>query len=214
MLPHFYPTNAVTIEAPLSESVSYYLNVQNCGYVPILYNAIFFGQNAEVFKLNSHSIAIPGGRSRKLQLTYTARKVLDVSKTCIALDCSINVANYLQASAILVLSGESGGHRYAKSMVVVVTGVPKTTSSVEIKMPVDSYRITKRKLQLKSPYAQKYRAKIFICFEEPKSYKDLHSVASVSANYIAREIDISTSECVFNEKGIFKIKLLNVKYKA
>lgn len=99
-------------------------------------------------------------------------------------------------------------------MVVVVTGVPKTTSSVEIKMPVETYRSTKRKLQLKSPYAQKYQAKIFICFEEPKSYKDLHSVATMSANNVAREIDISTSECVFSEKGIYKIKLQNVNYKA
>lgn len=83
VLPNFYPTNEVVIEAPLSESATYNLNVQNYGNVPIQYIALFFGQNSGLFQLDSTTLIIPGGKSKALKLTYFAKKVLNVS-ICLA----------------------------------------------------------------------------------------------------------------------------------
>ncbi|XP_019761653.2 uncharacterized protein LOC109538724 [Dendroctonus ponderosae] len=127
-------------------------------------------------------LIIPGGKSKALKLTYFAKKVLN-------------------ASTILVLSGEVGGQRYAKSQAVSIIGVPQTTCLEEINLTVDTYEYSKRTLNIKTPYGKSYRSKIFLCFKEPKSYNDLHAVKFLKDNYIPREIDFSATECEFAEKG-------------
>lgn len=42
---------------------------------------------------------------------------------------------------------------------------------------------------------------IFLCFNEPTSYNDLHAVKFLKDNCIPREIDFLTSDCEFDEKG-------------
>ncbi|CAH1133976.1 unnamed protein product [Ceutorhynchus assimilis] len=182
VLPHFYPVNEVIIEAPLSESASYSLDIQNFGNVPIKYAATFFGEKSDLFQLDSHLLEIAGGKSRALKLTYMAKRVLHVS-------------------AILVLSGEVGGQRYAKSMAVTITGVPLTSSSDEIKLVVETYKLTNKRIPIKSPYGQCYKARIFFCFDEAKSFKDLHCGAALKRNHVPREVDIASDNCEFLEKG-------------
>lgn len=101
----------------------------------------------------------------------------------------------------MVLSGESTGQRYAKSMAVVVTGMPKTTSCNKIKLPVEIYEECKKKIKLKSPYSKTYQAQLFICFEEPESFNDLHAISHLKEQFIPRQIDIAKSECDFTDKG-------------
>ncbi|KAL1496932.1 hypothetical protein ABEB36_007982 [Hypothenemus hampei] len=181
VLPHFYPNDEVVIEAPLSQSNSYNLHIQNCGDDSIQYNTIFFGENSYLFKVECGNITIPSHKTKSLTLTYYAKRNLN-------------------ASAILVCSGEIGGQRYAKSMAINVIGVPKTTSSQEIELKVDTYLPCERQIKLKSPYGKNYIAEMYICFEEPKSFQDVYAVSFLKRNLIPREIDFDSTKCEFFEK--------------
>ncbi|XP_050306666.1 cilia and flagella-associated protein 47-like isoform X2 [Anthonomus grandis grandis] len=183
VLPHFYPINEVSVEAPLSQSAVCSLAIQNCGEIPVSYSAFFYGEDESLFELESQSLNIPPKKSKNLNLTFFAKKVL-------------------KASIILVLSGETTGHQYAQSQAVSITGMPQTSSSDEIKLMVETYKWTRQKIPIKTPYGRKnYVAKIYYCLEQPKSYADMHSFASLQQNYIPREIDILNGECEFSDKG-------------
>ncbi|XP_030746675.1 uncharacterized protein LOC115875385 isoform X2 [Sitophilus oryzae] len=182
VLPSYYPTSEVTIETPLSEHGKCTLDVQNCGNSPIQYKAAFFGNESNLFDLDNYEITIQNGKSKKLGLRYFARSVF-------------------QVSSILVLSGESSGLNYAKSLVFSVNGVTNISDCDLIKVQVPIYEKVKKKFPIKTPYGKNYKAQLFMCFGKINTKEDLISISDLKSRQLLREYTMDQTECEFQDKG-------------
>ncbi|KAJ8969858.1 hypothetical protein NQ314_001542 [Rhamnusium bicolor] len=106
----------------LGETAVNEIVLKNRGSNTMSYTAIFFSNDINVFQLESKVITIPPKKEKSLKIIYQAK-------------------NILKKTAVLVLSGETPGYKFCKSMAVTLIGIPSIfnfTNEYEIK--VDTYQ--------------------------------------------------------------------------
>lgn len=133
-LPQLEVMESVTIKSKLSQKKDKNMRLQNMGNYSVKYSMKFFGDNYNCFKVGVNDLVLTPGKSKKIQITYFAKKMA-------------------KQSTYLYICGESPTYHYAKSKVIVITGIPDLNSFTQEKvMTLNIYETKNFEFDIQSPY--------------------------------------------------------------
>ncbi|CAH1183511.1 unnamed protein product [Phaedon cochleariae] len=192
VLPYFYPQESIEIKASLGETASNNITLKNCGNVPIAYSNSLFLNESEQFQIDSTLIVIPPMKEKVLKVSYTAK-------------------SFLKARAVLVLSGETIGYRFAKSRAINLIGIPDIFFvTEEYNFKVNTFETINKVLHISSPYEQSYMASIYLYVEDENSKtedeQNFVTSSTLIADNVPRQICI-VPECLFDDEGSYAMNL-------
>nr|XP_023018449.1 cilia- and flagella-associated protein 47-like [Leptinotarsa decemlineata] len=191
VLPNFYPSETIPINSPLGETAANEIELKNCGAVPIAYQISLFLNESEEFEISSNTVIVNPKKIKKIKVEYTAK-------------------SFLESKAVLVLSGETDGFRFAKSKAVNLIGIPDIFHfTEEFSIKTDMYKPVTHYLVICSPYARSYIAETYFYIKtggESRCLKDFVSVSSLKKDKVPRQICIDDC-CVFDNEGKFTLTL-------
>ncbi|CAG9854373.1 unnamed protein product [Phyllotreta striolata] len=190
VLPSFYPLETITIKSHLGKTSSAKVILKNPGLSTISYVPKLFLNDTESFHIECDHILIPSKGEKDLIVSYTAKHII-------------------KEEAVLLVTGEDGGERFAKATAINLIGIPDILHFIqEIKVKVDLYETVTRTINIVSPYAQSYQANTyFYLFQEGKPPLTMNDFVSVTAlSDLPRQLDLD-GVCVFNETGVHKLTI-------
>ncbi|KAG5884669.1 hypothetical protein JTB14_033207 [Gonioctena quinquepunctata] len=192
VLPNFYPSDTIEIRSPLGQSASKEMELKNCGEVLISYSVSMFLNDSGEFQTSHQTIVIPPKKVKKIKISYTAK-------------------SFLESKAILVLSGETIGYRFAKSKAVNLCGIPDIFNIThEYSLTTEMYKPITQYLEIKSPYGRSYIADTYFYLRRgdllPSGTNEFVAVSSMIKDKVPRQICIE-DKCHFDEAGKYRMTL-------
>lgn len=136
-LPNLSVSETITFQTKLSGKDRKEITLENRNSYIIKYTILFFHDQYDCFGVDTNSIVIPPHKSRKVILTYFAKKMM-------------------KQTIYMLISGESFKYHYTKSKVFCVVGVPNLNEffgQLRIKCPI--YELEECQLKIVAPYPQK-----------------------------------------------------------
>lgn len=192
VLPNFYPTETITFNTALGNVSINKLVLRNNGNAVIAYTPLFFLNDTKAFSVNVEVVTIPPKGTSNLQVSYKAKSIL-------------------KKTAVLVLSGETIGYKFAKTMTFNLVGVPNIFEfTEEYSINLDVFKQVNRTLEVASPFGIAYEAKLYVYLGDktktPETLDEFVSINSIVTQKLPRQICIN-SECKFDSDGDGQIKL-------
>ncbi|KAL3282030.1 hypothetical protein HHI36_005233 [Cryptolaemus montrouzieri] len=154
ILPSFYPTETLTLQAKLTQCSKANINLTNSSEHQIVYSVSFFNNESESFSSETEVFRIPSKRTGVFKIEYQAKKISS-------------------QKAILILSGELPGQKYGRSRAIHLNGVTDLnfcTKQSEFKC--ECYTIYRMKIALHSPYNMPDTYEIFYAITNDQNPKD------------------------------------------
>lgn len=136
-LPNLSVSETIIFQTKLSGKDCKVITLENRNNYVIKYIILFFHDQYECFSVDTNSIVIPPRKSRKVVLTYFAKKMT-------------------KQTIYMLISGESFKYHFTKSKVFCVVGIPNLNEfygQIRIKCPI--YELEECQLKIVAPYPQK-----------------------------------------------------------
>nr|CAI5825410.1 unnamed protein product [Callosobruchus analis] len=202
VLPNFYPKETITISALIAESAVYSLRLTNLGDAPIAYTPLLFLNDLEEFEIDGKVVVIPPRQKKHLKLVYRAKHML-------------------KGRAILVLSGETIGYKFATSKAFELIGMPNIYNfTQEFSIKLDMFRHSDHNLVINSPYEKAYDARTYLHVDDddsrfPENLDDFIAMHEVQRRKVPRQFQFS-SLVLFDEtgQGVLDLQLCYLIYGA
>lgn len=192
VLPNFYPSETITFNTSLGDISVNKLVLKNKGDAVIAYTPLFFLNDTEAFQVDTDIVTIAPGGVNNLKISYKAKSIL-------------------KKTAVLVLSGETIGYKFAKTMTFNLVGIPNIFQfTEEFSFNAEVFKYVNRTFEVTSPFGEAYGAKLYFFFgdqeEVPESLDEFQSVSSIKMKKIPRQICVNP-ECEFDSDGCVQITL-------
>lgn len=157
VLPSMQANNKIVFEAALSNTHTQEIVLKNSSKYKAVYTVIFINNDMNCFEINrGETFHILPRKELKIEVTFTAKKITPTQCT-------------------LILSGETKGWRYSKSMVFVLDGttiIDREHQAFSFEIPL--YVVTTKNLNITAPYlgeTTEYTYKI--TYEKVDKYLDI-----------------------------------------
>lgn len=192
VLPNFYPSETITFNTSLGEVSANKLVLKNQGDAIIAYMPLFFLNDTEAFKVDAEVLTIPPGGVNVLKIFYKAKSIL-------------------KKTAVLVLSGETIGYKFAKTMTFNLVGIPNIFQfTEEFSFDVEVFKHESKTLEVTSPFEVAYEAKLYFFLGDhtkvPENLEEFVSIASIKTKRVPRQLSLD-AECKFDDDGDTQIKV-------
>ncbi|VEN49262.1 unnamed protein product, partial [Callosobruchus maculatus] len=200
VLPTFYPKDTITISALIAESAIYSLRLTNLGDAAIAYTPLLFLNDMEEFEIDSKVIVIPPRQKKHVKLVYKAKHMI-------------------KGRAILVLSGETIGYKFATSKAFELIGIPNIYNfTQEFSLKLNMFKPTDHNLVINSPYGMAYDAKTYLHVADddssiPEYLRDFLAMDEVQRRKVPRQFQFS-SLILFDStgQGVLDLQLCYLVY--
>lgn len=163
ILPTLHPSETIVLEAPLSLKSTKRIPVRNSNDAVVVYRILFFDNDKKYFSADVESLSIGPKKTGSVTITYHAKKINKVR-------------------CVLLLSGETTGWPYAKSVAYYLEGTPDITyydESNDIVYNPNLYEQLQQTLTIRSPYKEAATYNIYFHYGPPTdaskiaSYKEM-----------------------------------------
>lgn len=195
VLPDLYPSETITIMSNVGEKTTHNLLLKNPSPVPIAYTVIIFGNERQEFQIEKNVITIHAKSQAICKIIYTAKTIV-------------------KTSAVIILSGDTKGQKYARSKTYNINGIPDIFYHInEFAFEVPLYMPYSKDIEITSPYGKDYYANTYLTninklkeIDKPENFEDFLSMAELKKERTPRQINFNEI-CSFDENGICTLNL-------
>jgi hypothetical protein len=184
ILPSCLPKEEVTIQAPLTQTGSVTIELENLGQYPIYYQVVFFGNQNELFSVASNTVKVEPEGKKTVKVRYHAKCVLTT------------ITN-------LLFSGETPEHRYGRSLALTLVGVADVSyACMEIPLAVDLYKPCEVVFNTESPFKMQADYNLYFGYQPvSKEQNVLFPWEEVKRIKTIKEFIFHDDLCHFDEEG-------------
>lgn len=146
-LPNLYPFETIEIKTPLSTTASTTITISNDNMFPVKYSVLLFHNTLNSFEIRTKEFVVKARRKATVEVTYHAKQLRG-------------------SRAELILSGETRGFHYAKSMAYQLVGIADVTAGfVNYHVKCGAFGVNIREMAIQCPYAIEAQYEVYIAYE-------------------------------------------------